>query len=224
MTTESDCARVRELLPELALGIAAGEERAWALEHLAACPSCRRALGDLTEVADELLALGPVREPPVGFESRVIGRLFEARPRRWRWLAAAAAAVLVLGAAGGVYLATRADRELADRYRQTLAVANGEYFSAAPLVDGRRRRGGHVFGYQGSTSWIFIVVSDPARSGVYRIVATTEEGDRHRLGDMNVSHGSGSWGSVVPVDYHDLEVLSLAPRGGPGSDRLAANL
>jgi hypothetical protein len=224
MTTESDCARVRELLPELALGIATGEERAWALEHLAACPSCRRALGELTEVADELLALGPVREPPVGFESRVIGRLFEARPRRGRLVAAAAVAVLVLGAAGGVYLATRADRELADRYRQTLAVANGEYFSAAPLVDERRRLGGHVFGYQGSPSWIFIVVSDAARAGVYRIVATTEEGDRHKLGDMNVSEGSGSWGSVVPVDYHDLEVLSLARRGGREADRLAANL
>lgn len=224
MTTESDCARVRELVPELALGIATGEERAWALEHLAACPSCRRALGELTEVADELLALGSVREPPVGFESRVIGRLFEPRPRRWRWVAAAAVAVLALGAAGGVYLATRADRELADRYRQTLAVANGEYFSAAPLVDTRRRPGGHVFGYQGSPSWIFIVVSDAARAGVYRIVVTTEEGDRHKLGDMNVAGGSGSWGSVVPVDYHDLEVLSLAPRGGPRSDRLAANL
>jgi hypothetical protein len=41
---------------------------------------------------------------------------------------------------------------------------------------------------------------------------------------MNVSEGSGSWGSVVPVDYHDLEVLSLARRGGREADRLAANL
>ena len=43
----ADCERLRELAPELALGIADGEERAWALEHLADCagvPRARRAL------------------------------------------------------------------------------------------------------------------------------------------------------------------------------------
>lgn len=224
MTSDERCSPVRELLPELALGIATGDDRARALEHLPGCPSCRRALGELTEVADELLVGGPVREPPVGFESRVVARLFQARPSRRRWLAAAAAAALLGLGAGAVYVGTRADRELADSYRRTLAVANGEYFSASPLLDPRRRRGGHVFGYEGSPSWVFVVVSGAARSGAYRVVATTEEGDRHKLGDMDVSKGAGSWGSAVPVDYHDLELLALVPREAPRAHRLAADL
>jgi anti-sigma-K factor RskA len=69
------CDRTRELAAELALGILDGEERAQALRHLAECPECRRAVEELTAVADELLMLAPEREPPAGFESRVLARL-----------------------------------------------------------------------------------------------------------------------------------------------------
>src|SRR6059058_3689151 len=69
------CAGIRALLPELALGIADGEERARALEHLGGCAECRRELDELSAIADELVALAPEREPPAGFEGRVIERL-----------------------------------------------------------------------------------------------------------------------------------------------------
>ena len=36
-----DCERLNEIAPELALGIAAGEDRARALDHLAGCANCR---------------------------------------------------------------------------------------------------------------------------------------------------------------------------------------
>jgi Putative zinc-finger len=51
------CEEVRDLAPELALGIADGAERAEALRHLSACAECRRALEQLSQVADELLVL-----------------------------------------------------------------------------------------------------------------------------------------------------------------------
>ena len=59
---------------DLALGIVEGEERGRALEHLAKCPDCRAEVEKFSEVADELLLLAPHREPPVGFESRVLER------------------------------------------------------------------------------------------------------------------------------------------------------
>ena len=133
------CDETRALASELALGIADGAERAEALDHLAGCADCRRAVAELTEVTDELLLIAPEHEPPVGFESRVLARLdpqpVRRRPRRGRRAllmlapavaSAALASVVVLGV-------TRDDRQLAGQYRQALSVAHGSSFEAAPL-------------------------------------------------------------------------------------------
>src|SRR5262245_20276203 len=83
------CEQTRELAAELALGIADGQERARALEHLSHCAECRRAVAELTEVTDELLLVASVHEPRAGFESRVLARIEAPRPaarraRRWK--------------------------------------------------------------------------------------------------------------------------------------------
>jgi hypothetical protein len=75
MTAEMGCDQVRELASELALGIAAGEERDRALRHLSGCPDCRRLVAELSSVGDELLLLAPERQPPPEFESRVLADL-----------------------------------------------------------------------------------------------------------------------------------------------------
>src|SRR5215211_2017593 len=84
------CEEIRELGPDLALGIADGEERAEALRHLSTCAECRHALERLSEVADELLLMAPVHEPPAGFESRVVEAMGLREPprrrRRARWV------------------------------------------------------------------------------------------------------------------------------------------
>src|SRR5918999_4994490 len=101
------CEELRDLAPAIALGTLDGEERADALRHLAACTECRRLVDRLSEVADELLMLAPVQEPPAGFEARVVAALGFGRPpprRRARRLvqrvlpplAAAAVAVVAL--------------------------------------------------------------------------------------------------------------------------------
>src|SRR5690349_12958449 len=134
------CEQTRALAPELALGIADGAERADALEHLATCAECRRAVAELSEVTDELLLRAPEREPPVGFESRVLARLqpppATARRRqrgRRALLALAPAAVAAVLATVVVLGATRDDRRLAGQYREALAAAHGTSFEAARL-------------------------------------------------------------------------------------------
>src|ERR1044072_6357916 len=100
MTAESrDCAEVRELIPELAMGVASGDDRARALKHLAGCAACRRELEDVTATVDELLLLAPEHEPPLGFDARVLSAMRPAAARRRPRIllaVAAAAAVAVL--------------------------------------------------------------------------------------------------------------------------------
>ena len=71
------CAQVRELAPELALGILSGAERAEVLLHVNGCARCQAYVAELTEAADVIPQLAPEAEPPLGFEGRVLRRLDE---------------------------------------------------------------------------------------------------------------------------------------------------
>src|SRR4051812_20028873 len=90
------CDEVRELIPELALGVAPGDERgertpgralgaprgdegARAPAPAARAPACRALLERSAATADELLLLAPEHEPPAGFDARVLAAM---RPRR----------------------------------------------------------------------------------------------------------------------------------------------
>jgi hypothetical protein len=87
------CAQLREVAPELALGVLGGAERAEALIHVNGCARCQALVNELTEVADALPMLVPEREPPAGFEQRVLSAGRAQRKRRTRrWVAAVAAA------------------------------------------------------------------------------------------------------------------------------------
>ena len=101
------CAQLEDLAAELALGTVSGAERAVALDHLAGCAACRDLVDQLARVADNLLLLAPVAEPPPGFESKVLSQLGVApapaarvRPLRRRVLVGVAAAALVAGLSG----------------------------------------------------------------------------------------------------------------------------
>ena len=141
MTADDRCHEIRELAAELALGIADGRDRARVLEHLADCADCRREVESFSAVADELLALAPAQEPPLGFELRVLRALEPPRRKRGRTarrlaLVAAALLVAVGVTAGAMLLGFRDERRLAAHYRATLAQAQGSYFGADRLHDG----------------------------------------------------------------------------------------
>jgi hypothetical protein len=216
VTSKPECPEVRPLLAELALGTLTGHDRGRALEHLGGCLDCRRELRSLSEVADEMLMLAPSAEPPVGFESRVLERVGAtrgARLRESRWVAVVAVA-LVAALIGGavVYAAGAADRELAGSYRATLAVADGEYFAARPLESGDGSEAGHVFGYQGSPSWVFCVVRAGTDEGSYDIEITAIGGDTWSAGEMQIEEGKGTWAQPLGVDLHDVLRFRLVNR------------
>ena len=215
------CAELRELAPELALGVVDGEERAWALEHLAECPDCRRRVEQLSEVADELLLLAPHREPPVGFESRVLAAALPKpaprRRRRWRLVLAPAAAAL---ASAAIVLAIVApDLRLASHYQHTLDQAHGKEFESYALRDAGGTPVGTVFSYSGSPSWVHIDVDAGHRAGLERAALVTDDGTPIPLRWFQLDPQGGAGGSI-PVDPKHVSVLRLW--GGPGTPTLVA--
>jgi hypothetical protein len=206
------CHETRELLAELAIGIADGRERSRALEHVAECLDCQQELERQAAVADGLLTLGAVEEPPLGFETRALRTIFPApEPRRslaFRWLVPAlAAAIAVVVTAGAMFVAYRDERQLAGHYRATLGEAHGEYFGAVRLEDAAGRPGGVVFRYRGSPSWVVITVTESHRSDVVRAELFDASGRRHSLPAFRL--GDGIWGGPLPVALADVAAVQL---------------
>lgn len=214
MSTKPDCEEVRGLAAELALGIASGDERAGALTHLASCPSCRAVVQEMADASDELLLVAPALEPPVGFESRMIDRYRASRRRAPRVVALlAAAAVLLAAGAGGTYLALRGDLEFAHHYHQVFAEAKGEYFASRPLYSGEKSLG-QVFAYQGSPSWLFLVLDGAAEGRRYAVKLVTKGGREIRLGSFTPTQGNTSWGRALPVELRSVWTVRLVPQQG----------
>jgi hypothetical protein len=215
------CQEIREMAPELALGIVEGEERGRALEHLADCPDCRRRVEELTQVADELLLLAPHREPPVGFESEVLRRVLPApkprRRRRLRLVLAPAAAAL---AAVGVTLAIVAGNlRDASQYHATLEKAHGKEFEAYSLYGGGGAFAGTVFSYQGAPNWLLITVDPRHRADLRGAQLVMDDGRQIPLNWFHLDP-SGSSGGGIPVDPHTVAFLRLLP-GADGQPLVA---
>jgi hypothetical protein len=216
VSADQRCEGTRQLLPELALGIADGEERARVLEHVTECPDCRRELERQSAIADELLVLAPEQEPPPGFEVSVLRSIQPpAAPRRSFLrlvvpVAAVAAAVVIT--AGAMLVGFRDERRLADQYRATLAEANGEYFGAVPFADAAGRRGGVLFVYRGAPSWIVVTVPPPYRAAVERAELVDRSGRRIPLPSYRLSNGA--WGGAIPLDLSKVAAVHLVGQDG----------
>ncbi|SCL29566.1 hypothetical protein GA0070624_3907 [Micromonospora rhizosphaerae] len=221
MSELPQCRDVHDLLPELATGAAAGDDRAWALAHVSRCHDCRRELSQLTATADAVLLLAPPVDPPPRFESRVLARLHAAPappPRRRllarrRVVAALAFAVcLLLAAAGGalfIQSRTAEDRRLADQYRRTLAVANGRYLKATALTTADARPAGTVFLYQGNPSWLLVTVTAAPADGAYAVLAVDRAGATHAIGTCQVVNRTGTFGYRLRLAVAEVSQIRL---------------
>jgi Putative zinc-finger len=236
MTEHDSCVDIADSLAELAAGAASGPDRARVLRHVAACPKCRQELAELSRIAEDLLLLAPGREPPAGFEGAVLARFADTadesreaaaaaaqpvRSRSWRRRAglvgaiAASAAVVAAAAGTAVWQATEDDRTFGQRYRETLAVADGTYFTAKTMVNAAGVDVGHVFAYQGDPTWLMVTVEDAPSDGPYAVTVVTNGGRSIDLGECVVVDGACSTGSTIDVDVPDVRQVRVEAEGGP---------
>jgi hypothetical protein len=217
MADRRDCDETRALTAELALGVAAGDERAKVVKHLETCATCRGEIASLVRVLDEVLLLVPEREPPAGFESRLLAKMMAPRrPRRWRRITAlsVAAAMAAALSAGGVWLATGSDRQTAETFRTALERAGGVYFGVEFLHIGSGMRVGHAFVYGGTPSWVFVVIQDPSRAGTFDVDVVTHSGETLSVGSLEILPEDRGAGLTLPVDLRDVSMIRMVPRDG----------
>jgi hypothetical protein len=230
MVDRRNCAEVRELLPELAAGVAAGDERATALRHLGGCAECRRELAALAMTADELLTLVPALEPPAGFEAAVLNRITRptggARqhpvhrlwPRRVLRLAVTAALAVTIGVGLGGAVTMRAtadDRRVAAACRETL---DGGTLTGHQLTSPAGATAGKVFTYPGAPPYVFVMVHFGV-AGSYEVRLVAKDGSERVIGTMSVAWGIGSWTGPLDVGLDQIAEIRLA---GAGTQPLTA--
>lgn len=219
MDDRAECADARDLLPELAMQTAAGDERARALKHLSDCAECRAELAATADAVDDLLALAPQHDPPPGFADAVLARIAAAgapaASRRWQravlWAAAVVALALIAG--GTVWWSTADDRRLAAEYQQTLDTAHGESLSAAPLLSRASAEVGTLFAYEGNPSWVYATFRDPPPPGRYDVRLLTTDGKQLPLRPFTPLPGTLAWGSVIEVPVAQVAQVEFRQSG-----------
>ena len=217
--TGIDCARCHEGLPDVALGVATGDERDEIIAHVADCARCSAELEQLTRTAEMLLLAVPPQEPPAGFETTVLQSFSPAvvrRRPRWPLVVGAAAAVL-LAFALGVGVArlrdpgprdTAAPSTAAPDTSPPVAVMTGGLTSpdGAPV--------GQVVAHD-NPSWLAIALDASAPRGTYTIICDYEAGDSFTAGTMDATtSGPAAWSATVPIPLVDLHRVRLVNTGG----------
>jgi len=188
------CAEVRELAPELALGILSGGERAEVVLHVNGCARCQAYVAELTEAADAIPQLVPEAEPPPGFEARVMHRLGEGERRsRRRWVAtvaavAAAAMIVSITVVRVIESGDATSNDVAAGPSTTLSakpVAVPMELTAVPLPAG--------WAYVSNGRGVAVTVSYGMPSGGYAVQVKSPDGSAETLGTMHVEDNRGSW-------------------------------
>jgi hypothetical protein len=198
----SDCADVRDVLPELALGSLDGATRADVLAHIAHCPGCRAEARTLADVVDGLTALAPEVEPPAGFADGVLDAMrAEQQPRqppvvtkrRWRTGQLVAAAVVAAAVGVGATLAATAARHEPD----TDVALNARTLQVVPMVDTTDHTLGDVYVSRGADPWLLVNVSYGLGADHYRLVGADASGWLVDIGPMRSLDGRWAWAGRV---------------------------
>jgi len=205
------CAQVRELAPELALGVLGGAERAEAIMHVNDCARCQALVLELTEAVDALPLLAPEAEPPPGFEQRVLASIDAGRRRTVRrWItsvavAAAAAAILSITLVRVI--------DAGDSSSGSPAAAGGGAPVAAPMVGA---------GSSGPAGWVYVIghhavavaLDYGIAPGVYQLKLATGHGSHTVLGMLTVAEGRGSWTGSTSTSIGAGSTISLVDGNG----------
>jgi anti-sigma-K factor RskA len=221
------CDEFAEMAAELALGVLTGRERAAALVHLDTCESCRELVRELTMTGEELLALLPSREPPAGFETRVLERIGvsaaarrQPGPRRrashragrgvdrpagdrppGRPRTRIRSALSAAAVAVALIVAGVGGWGLRDATAPSAPSASAQSVSTAALVTADHQNAGTVFVYQHSPWWMSMSVNLEEAVGNVAVRCQLENaaGQYTTVGSFSLSQGYGSWATTYNI-------------------------
>jgi hypothetical protein len=202
------CPRLRDIAAEAALGVLPAEERAAALAHLQRCPACLENVRELARTADELLHLIPGREPPPGFESRVLQRIGLSAPQRRRRTLHRRFALGIAGAAAAAALAMGgwAIGVTSGSAPSAVGTARPDRLLSADLTS-HSRDVGRVFAYTGGPNWVYVSVDAddlPARAraaldGTLTCQIERADGSTTTIGTFSLAAGYAQWVAPYPA-------------------------
>jgi hypothetical protein len=213
-SARSGCAPTADRLPELALGILGGTDRAEVLAHLDRCATCREFSTAWAATVDVLPALLGEAEPPAGFETRTLERLRIDRarvPRRSimrRLLVAAAIAAAVM-------ITTLAVVRIVDARSSESSDAPTE-IASAHMVGQSGHRAGDAFMTLGGEQYVFLDVDYGAKTGTYRIEAVDTSDRVTSLGNLTITDGQGAWAGEMPKSGTSASPAMLRVVGANG--------
>jgi hypothetical protein len=202
------CAQLHEVAPELALAVLGGSDRAEALIHLTECSRCQTYVAELTEAADIVPFLAPEREPPPGFEQRVVARLGAGRRRRFRRLAAVAA----IAAAAAAILSITIVRVIDATSPVVPDSATATMVQARMVSDATGTSAG--WAYVSDQRSVALAVDYGVDTGTYGVSVTPASGKAVVIGDMTIADQRGSWTGTSSVDLgRGSEIALVDDRG-----------
>jgi Putative zinc-finger len=213
-TGPGGCAAVAERLPELALGILSGADRADVLAHLDRCASCRAELERWAATADLLPALLGEAEPPAGFEIRTLERLRAEQALEPRWpvwrrvlTVAAVVAMAMIVTLAGVRLIDAGNDGAPNRLGET-------EMTSVPMVGRSGHHAGDAFLTGGDDPYVFLDVNYGVGTGRYEIEAVDQANHTTRIGAVDVDEGHGVWAGELPAGVADPQMLRMVDADG----------
>ena len=198
------CAQLRELAPDLALGILEGEDRAEALTHLEHCSACQTLVDEYATVADVLPLLAPEAEPSPAFEARTLAAM---RSPKWRSVRRWAAVVAATAAAAAVISVATVRVIDADQERPPAATALRSVAMTTP--DGKRV--GRVTATTDNPAALYVSVEYFVADGGYvlRLQGTAEP-----VGTVRVRDGHGEWNGTATLSERGPTTIEMVDRAG----------
>jgi hypothetical protein len=193
------CAAVRELAPELALGVLTGSERAEALLHVNGCDRCQALVTELAETADLLPFLAPEAEPPAGFGDRTVALMTQGRRRRRLRVMALVAAVAAAAAILSIVIV-----RIVDDGRSSQPTATAPTIRTAPMIGANGLTAGRV-AVTGRDQHVALAIDvDYAiPDGTYAVELRADGASPVRVGTMDVVGERGWWiGAGIPPGAH----------------------
>ena len=215
------CVQARDAAPELALGVLDGAERAEVVEHLRNCSRCQAYVAELTEAADVLPLMTGEREPPVGFEHRVLARVHaEQRRSRRRWvvsIAAVATAATILSITAVRVIDAGSDASPA---ATGTPATSGPPVATSPAAPAHARMISEADGmtagwaYVTQRQTVMLSIAYGVTPGRYGIQVRSGNDAPVLIGGMDISASMASWMGKSSVPITDGDTISLVAADG----------